>query len=341
MKNNASNSSIIQVLQAQAQQLLPAITQALSVWQYTEIAHQRFGQQTTVPTKAVKTPIIENHSYQGLTRAKHPQFGSVMIKWQLKAHDSHCSSDLNHEVDVLKSLNYLSPVHLLPTRSHLAAIVPSILAYHNVDIQALGESQQLTVLVMPYYANGNLAKQLINRNHSLLTDKQKHNFINQTAHLVANLHNAGWLHNDIKPSNILLDGHSVDKAENSSKMADLLITDFALAERVDKPREVNLAGTPAYLAPERWQGQAATAQSDIYALGIMMVEVLVGNRPFKINTQSSDPMMDWAIQHCQQPIPKLPIEYAHYQSIIDRALAKRVERRYESMDELLEILKSL
>lgn len=339
MKNNASNSSIIQVLQAQAQQLLPAITQALSVWQYTEIAHQRLGQQTTVPTKTVKTPIIEKNSYQGLTRAKHPQFGSVMIKWQLCANDitldtSQSASDLNHEISVLRALH-------ISQKNQSNTITPSVLAYHNLAIQALGERQQLTVLVMPYYANGNLAKQLINRNHSLLTDKQKHHFIHQTTYLVANLHNAGWLHNDLKPSNILLDGHSVDKAENSRKMADLLITDFALAERVDKPREANLAGTPAYLAPERWQGQAATAQSDIYALGIMMVEILVGNRPFKVNTQSSDPLMDWAIQHCQQPIPKLPIEYAHYQSIIDRALAKRVERRYESMDELLEILKSL
>ena len=333
MKNSASNSSTIQ---AQTQQLLPIITQALSVLQYSEIAHQRIGQQSTGQTKIGKAHSIENNRYEGLTRAKHSQFGSVMIKWQLDSHNSYFLSGLNHEVNVLISLN-----DLLLNQTNSTAIAPSVLAYHNLDIQVLGQSQQLTVLVMCYYASGNLAKQLRHQNHSLLTDTQKHHFINQTAHLIAELHHAGWLHNDIKPNNILLDRRLTDEGQNRSRMPDLLITDFALAERVDARVESKLAGTPAYLAPERWQGEGATVQSDVYAFGIMMVEILTGRRPFKINPQSSDPMIDWATQHCQHPIPRLPTEYSHYQCIVDGALAKRIEKRYQTMDKVILDLEEL
>ena len=318
MKNNASHPLTIQALQAQAQQLLPVVTQALSVLQYSEIVHQRLAQQRT-----------KDNSYQGLTRAQHTEFGSVMIKWQLNGYNSHVSSDLDHELHVLTSLNELSQNPNTPK-----PFVPSVLAYHKAAIQALGQHQQLTVLVMPHYPNGSLAKPLNGQRHSLLTEAQKHHFIHQAAHLVANLHNAGWLHNDIKPSNMLLDSALSDDIHGRNTMPNLLMTDFVLAQRITDRIESNFAGTPAYLAPERWQGLRATVQSDIYAFGIMMVEILIGERPFKITVQSHHPMMDWATQHCQQPIPRLPLKYGYYQRIVDKALAKRVEKRYKTMDEI-------
>ena len=133
----------------------------------------------------------------------------------------------------------------------------------------------------------------------------------------------------------MLDGLLLNSADNSSIIPDLLLTDFALATSINKPIAVNFAGTPAYLAPECWQGQGATLQSDIYAFGIMMTEILMGKRPFKVNIESSDPMIEWAIQHCQQPVPKLPLEYSRYQCIIEKALAKQMEKRYYNMKEVL------
>ena len=228
-------------------------------------------------------------------------------------------------------------------KTQVSPIMPSLLAYHNVDIDTLEQSQRLTVLVMPYYENGSLARRL--SHHSSLTDKQKHDLIKESAHLVCNLHKAGWLHNDIKPSNILLSnalmGNKDMESSNNHMLPDLLLTDFALARKIDQPREATSAGTAAYLAPERWQGQRATIQSDIYAFGIMMVEILIGKRAFNIDAQSHQSMTDWAIQHCQQPIPELPLEYARYQSIVDKALAKRVEKRYQSMEIILEELGKL
>ena len=326
MENNASNLSNIQALYAHAQQLLPIITQALSAKHCDEIAHQRLSQQSNG----------SETDYQGLTRAQHPKFGSVMIKWQLSADSNQNSADLNHEASVLKFLTALTQ-----NQNHLPAIAPSILAYDTLMVQILEQPHYLTIVIMPYYPSGSLATQIKSKSHSLLTNQYKHHFILQSAHLIANLHHIGWLHNDIKPSNILLDGLLRSSANNSSEMPDLLLIDFTLAECLGAPILASPAGTPAYLAPERWQGQGATVQSDIYAFGIVMVEILMGVRPFKINTQSSDPMIDWATQHCQKPLPKLPTECSHYQFIVNKALAKRVEKRYQSMEEVLKKLERL
>lgn len=343
MKNSASNLPITQALQVQSGQLLPVITQALSELQYTQIVHQRISQQQIEKgaerTQESNTHITKQRSkqscYQGLTRARHVEYGSVIIKWELRATSVRLQSvsDLTHEISMLQAL-YTSQ------KTQVSSITPPLLAYHNVDIDTLGQSQQLTVLVMPHYENGSLAKLL--NHHVLLTDNQKHDLIKESAHLVCNLNNVGWLHNDIKPSNILLSDNLTSHADSDCIVPDLLLTDFALAQRIDQPNAINFSGgTPAYLAPERWQGKRATIQSDIYAFGIMMVEILIGKRPFNIDPQSNQSMTDWAIQHCQKPIPKLPLEYIRYQSIVDKALAKRIEKRYQSMEAVLGELEKL
>ena len=325
MKNSASIPSTIQAgakqaLQTQAQQILPVLTGLFLDWHYSEIAHQRISQQTH----------NSEINYQGLTRGQHPQFGQVMVKWQLSTDANQNSADLIHEASILKSINSLSN-----NQNSLTAIAPPILAYDNFTIQILKPSSQLIILVMPYYSNGSLATQLNVRNHSLLTLQRKHQFIVQSAQLIANLHNAGWLHNDIKPSNILLDGFMPNHADNRSIIPNLLLTDFALAEPISRSVGASLAGTPAYLAPERWQGQGATVQSDIYAFGVMITEILVGERPFNTDSLNDEPLREWAIQHCQQTTPTLPLEYSRYQGIVDKVLAKQVQKRYQSMKEVL------
>ena len=341
MKNSASNSSNAkacakQALQTQAQQMLPTLTTLFLSLNYNDISHQRLSQQAQ----------NSENDFQGLTRAQHPQFGRVMIKWQLTAATNQSLAGLTHESGVLKSINNLS-ANQNRFQDSLFAIAPPMLAYETLRVKVLDQFSQLTILTMPYYPSGSLATQLNVRNHSSLNSQRKHHFMVQSAHLIATLHSAGWLHNDIKPSNILLDDFLPNHADNSCIKADLLLTDFALAKPISKSIETSLAGTPAYLAPERWQSQSqsqsqsATVQSDIYAFGIMMVEILTGKRPFQISVNSDDKLKAWAIEHCQQPIPTLPLKYSHYQSIINKALAKRVERRYQSMKQILLDLESI
>ena len=339
MKNSANNSSNAkacakQALQTQAQQMLPTLTTLFSSLNYSEVSHQRISQQSNNNNN--------ENDYQGLTRAQHLQFGRVMIKWQLTAATNQNLAGLTHEIGILKSINNLS-VNQKRFQDSLFAIAPPMLAYETLRVKVLDQFSQLTILIMPYYPSGSLATQLNVRNHSLLNSQRKHHFIAQSAHLIATLHSAGWLHNDIKPSNILLDDFLPNHADDSCIKANLLLTDFALVECLNAPILASPAGTPAYLAPERWQSksQSATVQSDIYAFGIMIVEILTGKRPFQISANSDDKLQAWAIEHCQQPIPTLPLKYSHYQSIINNALAKRVEKRYQNMKQILLDLESI
>ena len=340
MKNSASYQAVFQAkpkqdlakqtLQTDAQQILPVLTIAFLDLQYSKMAHQRISQQGV--TNALE--------YQGLTRAKHPQFGEVMMKWQLSTDAHRHGSDLSYEAEVLKTINQFSN-----HQGRFSSIGPPLLATHHLQLQVLNNSQTLTLVVMPNYANGSVARYL----RQSLTTEQKQQLIIQAAKLIADLHNIGWLHNDIKPSNILLDAFVPNHRAIGGIVPNLLLADFALAEPINngitqinkKNSTENNAGTPAYLAPERWQGQGATLQSDIYAFGIMLYEILAGERPFKIDNPSGAPLREWTTQHCQQPIATLPLEYSRYQRIINKALAKRIEKRYPSMEEIVMDLKKL
>ena len=363
MKNSASNCSQIQALQRQSKQLLPEITAIFLQLDYSQIVHQRISQQSSSQDEFCQTAtnqqaITQTVLYQGLTRARHPSFGAVMIKWQLTLADSSNSyqaADLNHEAHVLQALQIWqqSPTATL-------AIAPPTLAYTTSPINLLQQPYQLSHLVLPFYPLGSLAQQLKSKQHSSLTAVQKQHFIKQAACIIAALHKQGWLHNDLKPSNVLLSEpvlknsflssnttaintateiNAANDTNANSKIASLLLTDFALAEHIDrgvsKDVKINTAGTPAYLAPERWQGHAATEQSDVYAFGIMMYEILIGERPFNITVGSRDPLKEWAIEHCQQSIPVLPVKYQQYQVIINKALAKQIENRYQDMQSIV------
>ena len=336
MKNSSNDISVAEIntqkLCTQAEQILPSITTALTDLGYYELSHQRISQQFLT-----QEPFNKTIMYEGLTRAEHLKFGYVMIKWTLEPNNNNLSnlSSLSNEIAVLNALDTSKY-----TQNNATSIAPALLDNHTLRLPVLDITYQLTFIIMPYYKNGSLANYL--HQHKIVSDKQKYQLILQSAYLIVHLHQVSWLHNDIKPSNILLEDFAPNDAENSRVTPRLLLTDFALAQRFDEIKCDKPAGTPAYLAPERWQGQGATVQSDVYAFGIMMVEILTGNRPFKMNRQKSNEVLhDWAITHCQKPIPKLPQAYQQYQNIVDNALAKRIEKRYKSMNEVLADLKQL
>ena len=331
MRNSTNPLSQIQDLQQHTVQLLSKLTDIFLQFKYRNIAHQRISQQ------AHKNTV----SYQGLTLAQHLQLGSVMIKWQLTADTHHDLTHLQHEVAVLHAIHQNQHAH-----KNSSPIAPQLLAYEQLRLSILNPSlcnnpQQLTLLVMPYYPSGSLARQL-NNYSTTLNIQQKTRIILQTAYLIDQLHQQGWQHNDIKPSNILIKAVFEDSARQIDA---LVLTDFALAERIDNSLDYeitrNAAGTPAYLAPECWQGLGATWQSDIYAFGILMYEILMSKRPFAISPDSREPPREWAIAHCQTPIPLLASPYRDYQYMINKALAKHTHKRYQSMADVTRDLERL
>jgi len=151
-----------------------------------------------------------------------------------------------------------------------ARLSQAVGARYLVPILDLGEADGLTYLVMPYYRGGSLAVRI--RALGRLGVDETVELAAQLGRGLDSLHERGIVHRDVKPSNVLLDDDGV-----------AALTDFGLARAHDWTRITHadqLLGTPHYLAPELIEGAEATQASDVYALGCLLYECLVGEPPF-------------------------------------------------------------
>ncbi len=148
----------------------------------------------------------------------------------------------------------------------------------------------------------------------------------QTARALHAAHVAGVVHRDVKPGNILI-----------SRSGRVKITDFGISTatgRIPMTDSGMVMGTAQYLSPEQAIGRAATPASDIYALGIVAYESLVGNRPFTGPTA-----VDIAVAHVNQTVPPLPSEVnPQLAALVMRMLAKDPEERPRSAASLARVL---
>ena|GEM_PF-248376 len=148
----------------------------------------------------------------------------------------------------------------------------------------------------------------------------------ETARALHAAHVAGVVHRDVKPGNILL-----------ARSGRVKITDFGISTatgRIPMTDSGMVMGTAQYLSPEQAIGKAATPASDIYALGIVAYEALVGNRPFTGPTA-----VDIAVAHVNLPVPPLPPEIEPtLAALVMRMLAKDPEERPRSAASLARVL---
>ncbi|MCS6889626.1 Stk1 family PASTA domain-containing Ser/Thr kinase [Chloroflexus sp.] len=210
--------------------------------------------------------------------------------------------------------------------AHAAAMVshPNL-----VDVYDVGQDGDLHYIVMEYVA-GSTLKQLINREAPFAIPRAVR-IGEQIARGLHAAHRAGLIHRDIKPQNIIVtdDGQA-------------RITDFGVAKShlSTAMTETGITlGTVDYIAPEQAQGRPATPQSDIYALGVVLYEMLTGRLPF-----TGDTPVAVAMKHISEPPPP-PRRYnpqipSALEAIILRALAKDPAQRQRSALELAEELRS-
>lgn len=151
----------------------------------------------------------------------------------------------------------------------------------------------------------------------------------QTARALHAAHTAGVVHRDVKPGNILL-----------SRTGRVKITDFGIStarDQVPMTASGMVMGTAQYLSPEQATGGAATPASDVYSLGIVAYEALVGHRPFTGSSQ-----VEIAIAHVNQPVPPLPSTVdPELAELVMRMLAKKPEQRPASAASLARALDAL
>ena len=147
-------------------------------------------------------------------------------------------------------------------------------------------------------------------------------------------HDSGVIHRDIKPGNILLTSRSSDIIPGKPLPDDFepVLTDFGLVRFIDSTQHTTgsgqIAGTPAYMSPEQARGDLTDGRTDIYSLGIVLYEILAGHLPFEGETTMGVLMKH--ISEPPKPIPGLP---PTMQYVLDRALAKSVDDRFQTPSE--------
>lgn len=198
------------------------------------------------------------------------------------------------------------------------------LAHPNiVSIYDVGEDQGRHFIVMEYVQGQNLKDYL--RHRGSLTSLAVAEVGRQVAAALGHAHQRGIVHRDIKPHNLLI------TPEGQVKVTDFGIAQAAAASSLTETGVV--LGSVHYFSPEQARGEAVDARSDIYALGVVMYELLTGRLPFE-----GDSPIAIALRHLdteppalEELCPKLP---ANLCQIVMKAMAKNPTYRYQTAGEL-------
>ena len=199
-----------------------------------------------------------------------------------------------------------------------------------VPVYDYGEADQKVFLAMRYMGGGSLADKL---RQGRLPVAAISRIYERVAPALDLAHGKGVVHRDLKPGNILFD----DNGE--PYVSDFGIAKLAITSNTELTQG-GAIGTPSYMSPEQARGERLDGRSDIYAMGVMLFEMLAGRLPYTSETPTG--MM---MKHILDPIPRLdtiaPGLPGAWQAVIDRALAKRPEDRYANMASLANDLRAI
>jgi hypothetical protein len=188
-----------------------------------------------------------------------------------------------------------------------------------VTIYDVGEERGLAYIAMEYLKGRHLSDYA--KSNNLLEPRKVLEIISRTADALGFAHKQQVVHRDIKPANLMYDP-STDV---------LKITDFGIARLsgAGSTRTGIVLGTPSFMSPEQLEGRTVTGHSDLFSLGVSLFQLLTGQLPF-----TADSMTGLMQQIAEAPHPPLrafrPDLPACVESVIDQALAKNPEARYDS-----------
>ncbi|HRO25968.1 MAG TPA: serine/threonine-protein kinase [Luteimonas sp.] len=193
---------------------------------------------------------------------------------------------------------------------------------HIVGIYEVGRTDDgLPWYAMPYLPRGHVGQR------DLRGDPQRvREILRALLSALAFAHARGVVHRDVKAENVLF-----DEADRP------LLADFGIALRRGHGTRVTMTGlavgSTAYMAPEQARGHQVDHRADLYSVGVLAWEMLAGELPYK-----ADDALAMAIQHAQNPIPKLPPELRQWRRFMDRALAKSPRKRYDDAQQMQQAL---
>jgi serine/threonine protein kinase len=188
-----------------------------------------------------------------------------------------------------------------------------------VRIYDLGIADDHAYIAMEHFPAGDLRARM----KTPLAPRTALHFLAQIASALDAIHAVGVLHRDLKPANVML------RADGT-----LCLIDFGLAKANEMEAELTgsreIFGTPYYMSPEQGHAELIDTRSDLYSLGVVFYEMLIGSKPYTGSTA-----MEVIYKHKRAELPPIEPRYAAYEPVLRRLLAKEPVDRFQSARELL------
>ena len=248
--------------------------------------------------------VIKGYQFQGILGKGG--MATIYIAMQESLKRQVALKILDPKLDMMLLENFLDESRIIASLNH-----PNIIPVYDVGRTGIHFYHS-----MEYLDGGNLKVRMAHKTSKGLDFHAALEIILELADALYLVHSKGIIHGDIKPDNIVFRSNDCP-----------VIIDFGISKRTriadsETSQSDNILASPGYAAPEMMQGHKFDHKVDIYSLGIMLYEMLVGEKPYTGDTHA-----EIVANSIQQPIPLLPDSYKELQPLLDHMLAKDQEER--------------